>query len=180
MKGDNSRRLMIKSLRSLFRSRNVYKVLTPDVPKLLITKDCLEAMQKCMRLEITKGHEGICYLLGRTTGNTTLVISVIRPDAETTEGSFHVESVSMVKVVRVASRFGLQVVGQVHTHPELAYHSKGDVDGARIAYTGYVSMVLPNYGRQLPSLIGSATYIFERDEFVQLDSSEVVTVPNHF
>lgn len=133
-----------------------------------------------MRPEITKGLEGVCYLLGRTTAETTIAISAIRPDAKVTKGSFHVESVSMIRVVRVASKFGMQVAGQAHTHPELAYHSKGDVDGARIAYTGYVSMVLPNYGRLLPSLDGSATYRFENGDFVRIDSSEVVSVPSHF
>ena len=66
------------------------------------------------------------------------------------------------KVVRAAVDRGLQVVGQVHTHPGDAYHSDGDNAGARIAFTGYVSIVLPDYGRDLPALTRAAAYSSRR------------------
>jgi hypothetical protein len=66
------------------------------------------------------------------------------------------------------------VVGQVHTHPKDAYHSDGDEDGARIAYTGYVSLVLPDYGRRLPLFDEAAIFIFRAPgSFVEVE-------PSHF
>ena len=171
---------MLEFLRVLFRSRNTYINCPVALPRLLITEKSVYAMKECMGPEIERGHEGINYLLGRITEQTTLVLSVIRPAAETTEGSFYVGSSAMSRVVRVASQYGLQVVGQVHTHPNFAYHSKGDNEGARIAYCGYVSIVLPDYGRRLPCLEGSATYLFENDEFARLESDEIVIIPSHF
>ena len=110
--------------------------------------------------EIEKGDEGIAYLLGQSDGSNTLAVTAIRPHAKTTQGGFAVTSAAMADVVRSAVDCGLQLVGQVHTHPGRAYHSEGDEDGARIAYSGYVSIVLPDYGRRLPQLDGAATYMF--------------------
>jgi proteasome lid subunit RPN8/RPN11 len=84
----------------------------------------------------------------------------------------------MAKVVRAAVDRGLQVVGQVHTHPDDAYHSAGDEDGARIAYTGYVSVVLPDYGRHLPALTRAAAYFFQAGKgFVPIDAGAITIVP---
>jgi len=131
-----------------------------------------------MDSEIRKGHEGIAYLLGQSNGTTTLAISAIRPDARTTRGSFTVASPAMAQVVRSAVKLGLQVVGQVHTHPGQAYHSDGDEDGTRIAYSGYVSIVLPDYGRHLPALDGVVAYMFRSIHgFVPLDPSRISIVP---
>lgn len=121
-----------------------------------------------------KGHEGIAYLLGQSDGTTTLAVSAFRPEARTTGGSFTVTSPAMAQIVRTATNLGLHLVGQVHTHPGRAYHSDGDDAGARIAYSGYVSVVLPNYGRQLPALTGAATFMFLAGQgFVPLEASRI-------
>ena len=89
-----------------------------------------------------------------------------------------VGSPSMATVVRAAVRSGLHVVGQVHTHPGSAYHSRGDDRGAPIAYTGYISIVLPEYGRHLPLLDGAATYVFRANErFVPVEPKRLLIVP---
>ena len=74
---------------------------------------------------------------------TIVVVADMRPEARTMPASFNVSSVAMARVVRAASDAGLQVVGQIHTHPDRAFHSGGDEDGARIVYGGCVSIVVP-------------------------------------
>lgn len=123
----------------------------------------MSALSECMEPEIRRGHEGVAYVLGQTDGSTTLGIAAVRPQAVTTRGSFSVSAPAMARVVRTAVGAGLQVVGQVHTHPGKAYHSDGDVEGARIIYHGFVSVVLPNYGRRLPTLGGAAVYMFRSE-----------------
>lgn len=131
-----------------------------------------------MEPEIKQGREGIAYMLGLSNGTTTLIVSIIRPEAQTTQGSFKVSSPAMAQVVRKSASLGLHVVGQAHTHPVDAYHSKGDIEGARIAYKGYVSIVLPYYGRLLPELDGMAAYMFKPGKnFVPIDPSGVTIVP---
>lgn len=146
--------------------------------RIILTGACVAALQDCLILDIRKGHEGIAYLLGLTDGTTTLAAAATRPEAVTTCGSFNVSTRAMANVVRAATNLGLQVVGQVHTHPGIAYHSDGDEVGARIRYTGYASIVLPDYGRHLPKLTDAAIYMFDAGEgFVPLNPSDITIAP---
>lgn len=144
------------------------EVSTPPPCRVILTESCLNGMRSCMAPEIELGHEGIAYLLGLTNGDSTVIVAAIRPESHTTVGSFNVSPVAMARVVRTTNNVGLQVVGQVHTHPGSAYHSGGDDDGARIAYDGYVSIVVPGYGRELPSLRGAAIYSYRDHKFSRL------------
>jgi proteasome lid subunit RPN8/RPN11 len=177
---------LLKRLRSFVASRtketaSVYRPVK-KLPRrwLIINEAAVLAMRDCMAPEITCGHEGIAYLFGLTNGITTLVVGAMRPQARTTAGSFNVTPVAMASVVRAASDAGLQVVGQIHTHPRLAFHSDGDVDGARIVYDGYVSIVVPEYGRLLPSLAGAAFYIYAGDAFTELKPRSVRVIGGVF
>lgn len=150
----------------------------PLPPRLVISRACVVGLRDCFAPEITKLHESIAYLLGQTDGTTTLAVAAIRPSARTTRGSFAVDAAAMARVVRTAVDLGLQVVGQAHTHPGDAFHSEGDDEGARIAFTGYVSVVLPEYGRHLPSMVGAASFFFVSGKrFVPLDVNAVKLIP---
>jgi proteasome lid subunit RPN8/RPN11 len=165
-------------LQSLFAPPPPKHTVFAPVPKLIFTQACLDAIQRGLEPETRKGHEGIVYLLGRTDGVTALATTVFRPQAITTPGSFHVEPRAMAACVQAAGRFELQVVGQLHTHPGQAYHSDGDVEGARIRYPGYVSVVIPDYGRHLPNLNGAALYMWSADKvWRQLAPQDLIVVP---
>ncbi|MBI5103311.1 MAG: Mov34/MPN/PAD-1 family protein [Nitrospirae bacterium] len=146
--------------------------------RLILGESVIKALQDCLSKEIHQKNEGVAYLFGQSDDVTTLAVSAYKPEAETTPGSFFVSAPSMAKVVRAASNLGLQVVGQVHTHPGHAFHSNGDNAGARIAYSGFVSIVLPSYGRHLPSLNGAAFYMYYAERgFVELNSRSVHIIP---
>jgi proteasome lid subunit RPN8/RPN11 len=169
---------MFDNLKRWLGKQPKYKQGKKIGPRIVISASCIDELKNCMATEINIGHEGVAYLLGQTDGNTTLVVSAVRPQSTSTPGSFHVSSVAMAEVVRLAVEYGLETVGQVHTHPGLAYHSEGDEDGALIAYGGFVSMVLPNYGSGLPSLKGAAVFMYEKERgFIPIDSSFVNIVP---
>ena len=169
---------MLTRLLQRLASRPHKRLPRQSTPKLLMTEACLSHLRAALAPEIQRGHEGIVYLLGRTDGTVTWAVSVFRPEAETTRGSFLVDSRAMAAGVRAAARFGLQMVAQVHTHPGIAFHSDGDVEGARIRYVGYSSLVIPAYGRNLPSLDGVAIHMFVRDQrWVQLGSSDLLIIP---
>ncbi len=150
---------LIDAVRHFFTPARPYRT-SIQPPKLLLTRDCVTALAIGLRPYIDRRHEGIAYLLGRTDGVVTLATTVFVPAARTTQGSFFVESKSMAACMQAAAAHELQVVAQVHTHPGQAYHSEGDVDGAKIRYAGYASVVLPNYGIQLPRFDGAAAYIW--------------------
>jgi len=161
----------------MFRRKPAYRP-GPPPPRFVLTESCVEALYACMEPEIRGGHEGVAYVLGQTDGTVTLAIAAVRPEAATTRGSFSVSAPAMAKVVRTATKAGLQVVAQVHTHPGKAYHSDGDVEGARIVYRGFVSVVLPDYGRRLPALDGAAVYMFRREAgFVEVAAERIGIMP---
>jgi proteasome lid subunit RPN8/RPN11 len=165
-------------IQSFFAPGAPKRTVFAPVPKFILTQACLQAVQTGLEPEMRKGHEGIVYLLGRTDGVIALATTVFRPQAITTPGSFHVEPRAMAACVQAAGRFELQVVGQLHTHPGEAYHSDGDVEGARIRYPGYVSIVLPNYGRLLPNVNGAALYMWGTDgAWRQLGPQDLIIVP---
>lgn len=177
---------MLKKLRAYATKRHksaapAYRPVT-RLPKarLIMTEASVLAMRACMAEEILRGHEGIAYLFGQTNGATTVVVGAMRPGARTTTGSFNVTSIAMAAVVRASSDAGLQVIGQIHTHPRQAYHSDGDVDGARIVYDGYVSIVLPDYGRRLPSFEGAAIYFYRGEAFSSLNGSAILITDGKF
>jgi len=159
-------------------SRPLYRPAQPMPPTLLMTEACMKALRISFEPETRKQHEGVAYLFGLTNGTVTLAASVFRPRARTSRGSFEVDTKAMAACVRAAARHRLQIVAQVHTHPAGAYHSDGDVEGARIRYPGYASIVLPDYGDRLPSLDGAAVYFFSRGgEWIDLKVSAVTIVP---
>ncbi len=169
---------MWRRLLGLGRRATAFKPGPPPAPRLVLTESCIAGLRPCLEPEIRKGHEGIGYLLGQSDGTTTLVVTVVRPQAATTPGSVSVDSPSVARVVRLAVDRGLQLVGQVHTHPSDAYHSAGDDAGARIAYSGFVSIVLPDYGRHLPALDGAVGYMYRGGiGFTEIVPSRIVVVP---
>ena len=151
---------MWKRIFRIFEPRAVAPARHPVPFGFVWTEPCVRAVHDCLMPAIGRQHEGVAYLLGQTDGNTTVAVAAIRPEAATTSGSFDVTSAAMARVVRASAETGLQVVGQVHTHPGRAFHSQGDDQGAHIAYTGFVSIVIPDYGRHLPALDGIAAFVF--------------------
>ena len=142
---------MIKRLWSaIARPRRKHPQPAPELT-VVITAQCRDQLVEQLHRNIRRRHEGVIYFIGLTTGTTTVALSGVLPQATSTPGSFEVPVSEMRKVVQVATESGLQVVGQLHTHPEQAYHSDGDLDGMRNRYPGYFSIVVPDYGAYLPS-----------------------------
>ncbi|KWV60496.1 hypothetical protein AS156_29405 [Bradyrhizobium macuxiense] len=166
--------------RFLGRKPKSIPTITLQPAKLLVTAGALDGLTAALVGSQRQRQEGIAYLLGRTDGAVTLAVAVFAPEAQTTAGSFHVPTRAMVPCMQAAARFELQVVAQVHTHPGQAYHSDGDVDGAKIRYPGYASLVLPDYGRHLPSLAGSAAYFWQKSNgWMVLSDDDIIIIPGN-
>ena len=169
---------MLSKLKRLLGKNKPENNLIAEMYKIIITTGCISAIQQCLAKDTRKKHEGIAYLLGQVSENRTIAVAAICPKASTTYGSFSVTSKDMARVIRTANKLNVQVVGQVHSHPGDAFHSDGDNNGANIAYRGYVSIVLPQYGRKLPSMDGTAFFLFnERGKFIELGIDKVTIVP---
>lgn len=164
-------------LRRFFSPAPTYRLAAPQ-PKLILTGACLDALSAGLGPSLDRRHEGIAYLLGRSDGIVTLATTVFVPAARTTRGSFFVEPRSMAACMQAAAAYELQVVAQVHTHPGQAYHSDGDVEGAKIRYAGYASVVLPDYGARLPRLDDAAVYVWTAAGcWSELAKDDVIIIP---
>ena len=115
-----------------------------------MTAQCRDQLTEQLLRSVRKGHEGIVYFIGLTTGCTTLALSASAPEVAATPGSVDVSAAELGKVIRFANMSELQVVGQLHTHPGGAYHSDGDLAGMRIRYPGYCSIVVPKLRYSAP------------------------------
>ena len=141
-----------------------------SVLKVRITTHCCEQTTKYLQASAQRGHEGIVYFVGMTNGTTTMALYAMLPEALSTPRSVDVSARELGKIIRSASEVGLQVVGQLHTHPRAAYHSDGDEVGMRIRYPGYFSIVVPDYGTRLPSFRQSHTLMWTTDGFQEIDT----------
>ena len=137
--------------------------------RLVMTEASVSAIRDCLASEIAKGHEGISYLFGLTNGATTIVVGQPVPTRGRRPEVLTLRLSPWRASYGAATDAGLQIIGQIHTHPGKAYHSDGDNAGARIAYDGYVSIVVPEYGRRLPSLGGAAIYFYRGGAFSAIE-----------
>ena len=137
--------------------------------RVVLTTECRDELVAWLREGTRRGHESIVYFLGLTTGTTTLALSAMRPEAHATATSVDVSAPALGGIIRTAAESGLQVVGQLHTHPAHAYHSAGDLAGMHIRHAGYFSIVIPDYGCRLPSLDAAHTLMWTSDGFYEID-----------
>ena len=107
--------------------------------------------------------------MGLTTGNTSLALSAVAPEVDATARSVDVSAAELGKIIRFAAMAELQVVGQLHTHPCGAHHNDGDLTGMRIRHPGYFSIVVPNYGAELPSFGDSHTLMWTPEGFQEVE-----------
>ena len=135
---------------------------------VVMTTQCLDQIVEQLAQDIQSQHEGVIYFIGLTTGTNTVALSGVRPQAISTPGSFDVPASEMRKIVRVATDSGLQVVGQLHTHPRRAYHSDGDLEGMKNRYPGYFSIVASKYGASLPSFQQAHTLMWTNSGFQEV------------
>lgn len=163
---------------SKFFSRKAPPTVRPTL--VVISDAALASLKPALNAKVLARHEGIVYLIGTTDGTSTVITGVVAPIATTTRGSFKVSAVAMAKVMRFAADSGLQVVGQLHTHPQDAFHSAGDISGTHIHYPGFVSVVIPNYGKHLPSLVDAHVMHFTADSGWKEYSASKLVVARSF
>lgn len=132
-------------------------------------------VQVLTKLRDGEQHEGIVYWAGRRTETEGIITTCIAPRASTSYGSFDTSSRTNAQVVMYLAKLDLHLLGQVHSHPsDWVDHSLGDDERALMPYDGFLSLVVPHYGRRgmLP-LTQCGVHVFEENTFRRLEDSEV-------
>ena len=122
-----------------------------------------------------ESHEGVAYWAGRRSGPLCFVTTVIAPAAGTTRGSFDTSIQANAKVVMYLASVGLELIGQVHSHPgSFVGHSKGDDARALMPYEGFLSIIAPNYAKNgMSPLTICGVHVFEKGQFRQMKANEI-------
>jgi proteasome lid subunit RPN8/RPN11 len=122
-----------------------------------------------------EAHEGVAYWAGHRAGTDAFVTTCIAPAAITTWGSFDTSARTNASVVMYLANAGLELIGQVHSHPgSRVDHSDGDDERALMPYEGFLSVVVPHYGHHgMRPLTMCGIHVFEKPRFRRLRSSEI-------
>lgn len=120
-------------------------------------------------------HEGVVYLGGLETHESSIALVAISPVAASTWGSFRTDLTANADVVNALSELGLVLVGQVHSHPgDWVDHSDGDDDGALVRFEGYWSLVVPSFAREgMRPLSKCGIHLFTNRAFRRLSAAAV-------
>jgi len=117
--------------------------------------------------------EGLVYW-GGVVGATgeTIVTSLLKLNHEPQGGCVRPTAEEMRALLRTLRKRDEKLVAQIHSHPGEAFHSLGDSQHATSYHQGFISIVLPNFGRGVQSLLDCAVYEF-RGDFDALTPQEI-------
>jgi proteasome lid subunit RPN8/RPN11 len=163
---------------TIWRRRKVSPEPHPVVPSSIwISTQLLDRTADVLRAsgDGHETHEGVAYWAGRRAGNECFVTTCIAPSATTTYGSFDTSAHTNAKVVMYVAGAGLELIGQIHSHPgRFVDHSDGDDQRALMPYEGFLSIVVPHYARGgMRPLTICGVHVFEQSQFRRLSKPEI-------
>lgn len=120
-----------------------------------------------------RGSEALVYLAGVVAGQEMVVTGLYRLD-HAAQGDRVVvtpaESRWLVKTLRVRDE---KLVGQLHSHRGGAGHSLGDDRHATSFHEGFLSIVVPHFGRDASRPEQCAVLEYRGGTFVELEGEEI-------
>ncbi len=125
-------------------------------------------------------HEGLVLWLGRTTGTTSIVMSMICPAARTGPDFVLLDERAVGAASRTARAHSLSVIAQVHSHPGTdTRHSDGDDNLVLMPFPGMFSLVVASYGvGSLDPGEGAGLHQYQDHGWIQVaDHQSYVVVP---
>lgn len=144
-------------------------------PMFAISESALMRSELWLKSPPWRGRESIVYWAGVKREDVWLVMTVIKPRAVTTRGSFKTSAGDNARVIEFLSQAGLALLGQVHTHAgSYVDHSAGDDADAFMPKENSLSLVVPYYGRRgLRPLHSCGVHRYESDRFRRLAPAEI-------
>ena len=122
------------------------------------------------------GHEGICYWAGREEPGLTTMEAVLVPKASHRRFGVFVMESAFADVARRARAMGLGILAQVHSHPGRdTRHSDGDDALVVMPFENMLSLVAPNYGRNLRAITDFSIHQFQDHRWVLCDRDSIPT-----
>lgn len=85
----------------------------------------------------------VLWLTASPAGQSAVVDEIYDPEQETAADRFHLPPASMRMLMTHLRARRLRIAAQVHSHPQLAFHSVADDRWAIVRHRGALSLVLP-------------------------------------
>lgn len=109
-----------------------------------------------------QGFERLALLAGKKNGNKFVVTHLLFPNQKLSKSiygvSFHVSGEELERIWDWLFANNCFLIAQVHSHPQVAYHSEADDDLAIITSFGGFSIVIPDFGNSDQNFEGSAIF----------------------
>lgn len=116
--------------------------MTSTILPTAILQDTLTRLREGGR----RRHERVVLWLAPAAGGAaTTIQEAYEPQQETAKDAFYLPPHSLQALMERLHRGRLRVVGQIHTHPKAAFHSKADAEWAIVRHVGALSLVLPRF-----------------------------------
>ena len=147
--------------------------------KFLLTGQILEGTRRALEFfdqagRKDGGHEGIALWAGYQAGSATVFTTVIVPRAEHSFGSVFVSAEALGEASRQARSQGVSILAQVHSHPGFdTRHSDGDDELILLPFEGMLSLVAPNFGRNLRALEKMSVHQLQEGVWTLCDQDSV-------
>lgn len=148
------------------------------VEKIILPKTNAEKAYSFMKKAGQEGVEGVCLFVGRLNGNVFEITDTIIPEQTAMKIKagllYSVDGDELHRINVWLSENNLRLIGQIHSHPNRAYHSETDDAYPIVATLGGISIVVPDFAMRAMDIDDWAIYrLYEKDGWIELTSNEV-------
>jgi hypothetical protein len=140
---------------------------------IFIPAEAWEQTLAVVRTYQRKTSEALVFWGGVVTGEAVQVTGVYVIGHDPQGGAVRPTPAESRWLVRRLRERDEKLVAQVHSHGGSAFHSSGDDERAASFYPGYLSVVVPQFGRGVHGLEDCAVLEFDREGFRGMDGEEV-------
>jgi hypothetical protein len=151
------------------------------IDKVYISQRSLEETSVALRTYGKQGCEGLVLWLGHLKDDKSCNVErILVPSQESIKGEdgvgYFVTSKTLFEINKLLSSTGLRLIAQVHSHPGRAYHSTADDRYCIVTTEGGFSIVVPDFGFGVSSLLHWATYRLTNGMWRNIPAQAVRTI----
>lgn len=120
-----------------------------------------------------RGRETVALWYGVEEPGRHIAVAIGLPRAESQDYNFAIPSGELERLSLEAVPRGLVVVAQLHAHPgRSTTHSDHDNENAVSFHPGFISVVLPHYGREGLDIMGCGVHEYDGSQWRKLPAIE--------
>lgn len=139
----------------------------------IVSKSALEKTKEFLKISQEEQSEVVILWSGEIKGNTVRIKTAWLPFQYTDVGFFMIPGDELFNLNRMIFESGERLVAQVHTHPNLAFHSDADSEFSVTSMEKGLSIVVPNFGATSVKSYSECAYlIYKEGKWVRLSPSE--------